>query len=142
MFFQFYLNNNELYRLDAKLLPWSKLRVFEFHNNPLDCSCDLYNITMSLSSDIRRDENGPYCRDSTNTESQKVADLTEDICLRKVKIVYNIPQYPNYFISECIQNTKRVYRVPFLNNENGVDYFKCCSYDDCFSRSCHWLSQI
>lgn len=96
------MNNNELYRLDAKLLPWSKLRVFQFNNNPLDCSCDLYNITNSLPSDIRRDEEGPYCRDATNTETIKVADLTQEICTRKVINLFDTLQKTYYLFSESI----------------------------------------
>ncbi|XP_044272304.1 leucine-rich repeat-containing protein 70-like [Tribolium madens] len=84
---EFYLNNNELFRLDFNLLPWSKLHIFEFKNNPFDCSCDLYNITLALSKDIIRSENGPYCMDPRTEREIQVFYLKSDICSVKSKHV-------------------------------------------------------
>ncbi|XP_063903896.1 uncharacterized protein LOC135123299 [Zophobas morio] len=80
---EFYLNNNELYRLDYKLLPWSKLHVFQFKENPLECWCDLYNITTQLSANIMREEDEPYCEDPRNGRSIRVFSLKSDICSYK-----------------------------------------------------------
>jgi hypothetical protein len=82
---EFYLNKNDLFRIDYKLLPWSKLHVFEFNDNPLDCSCDLYNISKALPRDITRVENGPYCMDPRSERYTFVYNLKSDICLVKSK---------------------------------------------------------
>lgn len=82
---EFYLNNNELFKLNFELLPWSKLHVFEFKNNPFDCSCDLYNISLELSNDILRTEDGPYCMDPRTDREIQVFYLKSDICSMKVQ---------------------------------------------------------
>lgn len=69
-------------------MPWSKLHVFEFDENPLDCSCDLYNITIKLPADITRREDGPFCLDPTTERYLQVFKLKSDICLHQVSRFY------------------------------------------------------
>ncbi|KAJ3647145.1 hypothetical protein Zmor_024679 [Zophobas morio] len=94
---EFYLNNNELYRLDYKLLPWSQLHVFQFKENPLECSCDLYNITTQLSADIMREEDGPYCEDPRTGRSIRVFYLKSDICSYKRELSSHIDYIQHHF---------------------------------------------
>nr|CAH7753711.1 unnamed protein product [Callosobruchus chinensis] len=62
---ELYLNNNSLIEISYSLLQWKTLKIFEINENPLSCSCDLYNISKDLSTDITRNLDGPSCIDSS-----------------------------------------------------------------------------
>lgn len=78
---QLYLNNNNIHDLSYTLLDWSKLSILEVNENPLDCSCNLYNITQDLSNDITRNAQGPYCVNPRTGLAQQMFYLKSDICL-------------------------------------------------------------
>jgi hypothetical protein len=79
-----YLNNNSLTALPYDLLQWSQLDTLEFNNNPLVCTCDLYEIAGALSGDITRNQDGPTCSDPATGQPLQVYSLTRDICEAKV----------------------------------------------------------
>lgn len=81
---EIYLNNNNLKELDYNLLPWQKLSIFEMSGNNFYCSCDLYNISMSLPKEITINEDGPYCLDTRTLTGMKIFDLQLDVCLNQV----------------------------------------------------------
>uniref|UniRef100_V5I8Y4 Leucine-rich repeat-containing protein 70 n=1 Tax=Anoplophora glabripennis TaxID=217634 RepID=V5I8Y4_ANOGL len=82
---ELYLTNNSLAELDYRLLPWSKLRVFELRDNLLECDCNLYNISRDLDASITRERDGPVCVDPRTDNIREVYALSQDICGVKSK---------------------------------------------------------
>nr|CAI5845914.1 unnamed protein product [Callosobruchus analis] len=82
---ELYLNNNSLIEISYSLLQWKTLRIFEIDENPLSCSCDLYNISKDLNTDITRNLDGPSCIDS-NGNSQMIYHLNPlGLCKKEVR---------------------------------------------------------
>lgn len=78
-----YMNNNSLINIDRHLLNWTQLKIFEFKDNPLTCSCDLLDITENLNSRITRNLDGPTCFDENFAKSRQVFELSSEICNSK-----------------------------------------------------------
>ncbi|KAK9881293.1 hypothetical protein WA026_015415 [Henosepilachna vigintioctopunctata] len=74
-----YLNNNNLIDIPSVLLDWPSLHIFEFNNNPLMCSCNLYNITKMLRRQITRLKAGPFCIGEEEL-SYQVFSLDDRVC--------------------------------------------------------------
>lgn len=76
---ELYLNNNNLIDIPSVLLDWSSLHTFEFNDNPLLCSCNLYNISRRLNKRITRLKAGPYCIEEEEISVQ-VFSLDDRVC--------------------------------------------------------------
>lgn len=75
------MNYNNLTYLSGNLLQWSKLVIFEMKGNPFQCSCNLYNISQALPSDITRNaDEDPYCIYSPTQRHLRIYSLTSDLC--------------------------------------------------------------
>ncbi|CAH1968922.1 unnamed protein product [Acanthoscelides obtectus] len=80
---ELYLNNNSLVEISYHLLQWKTLEIFEIMENPLSCTCDLYNISRDLKKDITRNLDGPSCVHS-NGNGQMIYRLKEaSVCTGK-----------------------------------------------------------
>lgn len=78
------LSNTRLPTLLPDILNWSELEVLDLNYNEFYCDCNLYNISQQLSEDIKRDQNGPYCKDVRTSFSLEIYTLTNDICMEGV----------------------------------------------------------
>lgn len=68
------------------MLNWSHLKVLELHDNPLECSCDLFNISNALDESVKRGFYKPYCISLVDGSSVSLFALTQDICGYQVRI--------------------------------------------------------
>ncbi|GJQ82223.1 hypothetical protein Trydic_g19426 [Trypoxylus dichotomus] len=83
------LSNTKLSTLLPDILDWSELEVLDLSDNQLFCDCNLYNISQQLSDDIKRERDGPYCKDIRTTISYEIFSLTSSICS-------DMPYVPDY----------------------------------------------
>ncbi|VEN64106.1 unnamed protein product [Callosobruchus maculatus] len=93
---ELYLNNNSLIEISYKLLQWKTLKIFEINENPLSCSCDLYNISKDLSIDITRNLDGPSCIDSSG-HSQMIYHLKSSGLCKNEKHEFDIDYAEDHF---------------------------------------------
>lgn len=77
---ELYLSDNALRELKLDDFDWSQLRTFEINNNPLECGCDLAEITQKLSTQITRSQNGPTCYDPNRMVSVAIYSITNETC--------------------------------------------------------------
>nr|XP_023026272.1 leucine-rich repeat-containing protein 70-like [Leptinotarsa decemlineata] len=79
---ELYLNNNSLKTIPFKLIYWSQLKILNIDGNPLECDCNLYNITKAVSTSVIKNMNYPICYDDED-KSIDIYLLNENNC--KVK---------------------------------------------------------
>ncbi|XP_022900330.2 chondroadherin [Onthophagus taurus] len=89
---ELHLTNTKINTLTVDILNWGELNVLELSHNQLYCDCNLYNISLLISQDIKRNKNGPYCRDIRGMRSLEVYNLTDEVCKNK-------PFNPQYLVS-------------------------------------------
>lgn len=80
---ELYLNNNNLSTLPSNLVTWHHLTSFDLTDNPLTCTCHLYEIASNLPASITRSSNGPICFDPYTDSTTSMYTLDEGTCERK-----------------------------------------------------------